>query len=111
MSSNKLSYFGDFAACLVALLGLALTTLTSVNASGSIGWIGALIAGVGLWTLSEYLVHRWIYHERPVIRAYHEAHHQQPQALLGSPVGFGIVVIFLVVYLQSNPLALFWRVD
>jgi sterol desaturase/sphingolipid hydroxylase (fatty acid hydroxylase superfamily) len=106
MSLNKLSYFGDFAACLLALLGLALTTLVSVNASDSIWWIVALIGGVGLWTLTEYLVHRWIYHKIPVIRAYHEAHHQQPLALLGSPVGFGIAVIFLVVYLPIKPFSL-----
>ena len=106
MSLNKLSYFGDFAACLLSLLGLALTTLMSVNANGLVWWIGALVAGIGLWTLTEYLVHRWIYHKIPIIRTYHEAHHQQPRALLGSPVGFGVIVIFLVVYVPIKPFSL-----
>jgi sterol desaturase/sphingolipid hydroxylase (fatty acid hydroxylase superfamily) len=106
MSLNKLSYFGDFAACLIALVWLALVTLTSVDAPGLICWVGALIAGIVLWTLTEYLVHRWIYHKIPIIRTYHEAHHLEPRALLGTPVGLGIVVIFMVVYLPIKPFSL-----
>jgi sterol desaturase/sphingolipid hydroxylase (fatty acid hydroxylase superfamily) len=106
MSLSKLSYFGDFAACLMALFGLALAMLSSVNAAGMIWWVGALIVGIVLWTLTEYVVHRFIYHTMPIIRTYHEAHHQEPRALLGTPVGLGIVVIFLVVYFPIKPFSL-----
>jgi sterol desaturase/sphingolipid hydroxylase (fatty acid hydroxylase superfamily) len=103
MSLSKFSYFGDFVACLASLFALDAATLWYVNTRGFLWWLGALIVGAGLWTLMEYLVHRWIYHRFPIIRTYHEAHHVAPRALLGSPVGLGIMVIFLLVYLPLQP--------
>src|ERR1017187_7682510 len=48
----------------------------------------ALLALTGLlsWTLTEYLLHRYVYHEwHSFLSVGHALHHQDPQALIGIP--------------------------
>jgi sterol desaturase/sphingolipid hydroxylase (fatty acid hydroxylase superfamily) len=104
MPLNKFSYFGDFGVCLATLFGLAAATVWGRSAGALLWWMALFALGGGIWTLAEYLVHRWVYHKLPVIKNYHEAHHVEPRALLGSPVGLGVVVIFSFVYLPLRPI-------
>ena len=49
-------------------------------------WIvaaGAFAVGALLWTLVEYLLHRYILHHLPYIKEMHEAHHNEQDALVG----------------------------
>ena len=63
------------------------------------GWIGIrqwsgeaipaallVVAGVALWSLGEYVLHRWLFHGPfAAIRREHARHHQHPRALISSP--------------------------
>ena len=67
----------------VMLVFLALAIRSDLGASQII--LGILL-GVFLWTLTEYAVHRFIFHFKPrtdwqenVIFLFHENHHVQPQ--------------------------------
>jgi sterol desaturase/sphingolipid hydroxylase (fatty acid hydroxylase superfamily) len=62
-------------------------------------WLLALIIGLGLWTLMEYGIHRWLYHGLEVLMRLHDAHHKEPNAHIGAPPFVGIALIFLIVYL------------
>ena len=50
-------------------------------------WAGALfLSGIAMWTLSEYVFHRWLYHfGLAIARAGHEKHHDNPTAYLALP--------------------------
>ena len=42
--------------------------------------------GAAVWTLTEYLFHRWVYHLGfAITRAGHEMHHQNPKGYLAMP--------------------------
>ncbi len=62
-------------------------------------WFAA-VCGVMLWTLVEYLVHRFIYHKVPILRELHGMHHARPCDLIGSPIWVSIasfVVFFFIL--------------
>ena len=47
---------------------------------------GLFAAGVLLWTLSEYVFHRWVYHLGfEITRHGHERHHEDPTAYIAMP--------------------------
>jgi len=52
------------------------------------GWAKAvtlLVAGLALWTLAEYLIHRFAFHHFPMMKEVHLAHHDDPRDLIGTP--------------------------
>ncbi len=54
--------------------------------AGALYMTGMFVLGIGLWTLTEYCAHRWIYHwEFALARSGHEKHHDDPLAHLAMP--------------------------
>ncbi len=53
----------------------------------SLEWgLGALLFGYCIWGLTEYVFHRWIYHEETwVFGMGHQRHHENAQTLLAMP--------------------------
>jgi len=45
-------------------------------------WGASLVFGAALWTLVEYLIHRYAYHHAPILAPLHDAHHKEPLAFL-----------------------------
>ncbi|WP_426435571.1 sterol desaturase family protein [Bradyrhizobium genosp. P] len=54
-------------------------------------WWFAAVSGMMLWTLAEYLVHRFVYHKVPIVRDLHGMHHSRPRDLIGAPIWVSIV--------------------
>lgn len=87
MRLGKFGYFFDFALCppLVAYFGyhafrdLAMTAVANSAFS--------FFCGLFAWTLTEYLVHRYLFHGAPILRGMHAAHHAEPDRFIGSPPG------------------------
>ena len=92
-------YFGDFAAIPLLVALFFYLALTSQGVSAVPGLALYLAVGLATWTLAEYLIHRFVYHHAPLLSPLHDAHHRQPDALIGVPsfVSSGFVV--LVCYL------------
>jgi len=44
-----------------------------------------------LWTLVEYLLHRFVYHKVAVVRELHGMHHSHPNDFIGAPIWVSIV--------------------
>lgn len=63
-------------------------------------------AGLVGWTLAEYLLHRFALHRWPYFSNFHKAHHDEPRAMIGSPVLFSMLIfarsIFLPVFLLAG---------
>src|ERR1700691_5500307 len=54
----------------------------------------AFLVGLAVWTFVEYVVHRWVYHAVPFFEKLHDAHHDDPKALIGVPsfVSSGLIL-------------------
>ena len=99
MELSKALYFGDFVAIPVAILVLAATAISG-RGFESIGlWLLAFVVGLFVWTFVEYVVHRWVYHAIPFFEKFHDAHHNDPDALIGVPsfVSSGLILAVLFV--------------
>src|SRR5450432_3668861 len=103
MKLGKALYFGDFVAIPLAIAGLAAWALPGRGMLGAIVWTASLPVGLLVWTLVEYIVHRWVFHEVPFFEKYHDAHHAEPLALIGVP-SFASIGIILVGFFLA-PLA------
>ncbi len=58
-----------------------------------------LIAGYALWTLVEYLMHRFAFHHMPGVVALHMAHHADAGELIGTPTILSLTLIVGLGYL------------
>jgi sterol desaturase/sphingolipid hydroxylase (fatty acid hydroxylase superfamily) len=108
MTLSKAFYFGDFVAGPIAIIVLATVALAGRDIEAAGLWVVTLLAGVGAWTLVEYAVHRWVYHRVAFFQTFHDAHHADPRALIGTPsfVSVGIVLgVFFTPLLAAGVVA------
>ena len=66
------------------------------------------ILGLVIWTLAEYLLHRFVLHSWPYFARYHQAHHDDPRALIGSPTLFSLAIFASIVLLPAALLLGLW---
>jgi len=59
--------------------------------------------GLVLWTLAEYLIHRFAFHHMPMVKDAHLEHHAEPEGLHGSPT-----LVTVLVFLCGAFLPLCW---
>lgn len=85
MKLSKALYFGDFVAIPVAIVALAAAAISERGVEAAGLWLLAFGAGLFVWTFVEYVVHRWVYHGVAFFEKFHDAHHQDPKALIGVP--------------------------
>jgi sterol desaturase/sphingolipid hydroxylase (fatty acid hydroxylase superfamily) len=104
MQQRAISYFADMVACPLLAGALAIFALTHITKSALVEWCLLVMIGAALWTVTEYFMHRVIYHRIPIFEKYHEAHHTDPRAYVGAPPMVGTSVVFVVSFV---PLATF----
>lgn len=108
LGSSKFNYWFGYVA------NLLLVAWMVQHAWGSEGLRLSPVATVGLaaigllsWTLSEYLLHRYVYHVWPsALSVGHDLHHKDPKALLGVPwwlTSIVVVAVFEIMALCFNP--------
>lgn len=100
MPIGKFLYFGDFAVIPVAILLFGGLALADRGLAAAPAFALSLVVGIVVWTLVEYLIHRFVYHRAPVLTALHEAHHRDPAAYIGVPSFFSSGLIIAVSYLS-----------
>jgi sterol desaturase/sphingolipid hydroxylase (fatty acid hydroxylase superfamily) len=98
MRQSAISYFADMLLCPLVVAGLAIFASIHFAEFALVEWGLMAIAGVVLWTVVEYAMHRFIYHRVDLFKRYHEAHHASPQAYVGAPPGVGMCLIFLLSF-------------
>jgi sterol desaturase/sphingolipid hydroxylase (fatty acid hydroxylase superfamily) len=99
MKLSKALYFGDFVAIPVVILLLAAAAIRQEGFTGAGLWSVAFVVGLLAWTFVEYAVHRWVYHAIPFFEKFHDAHHEDPKALIGVPsfISSGIILAVFFV--------------
>jgi sterol desaturase/sphingolipid hydroxylase (fatty acid hydroxylase superfamily) len=95
MKLSLFSYYLDFA--LVPLLMALLAAQMSLGEYST--GAAAIMLGFALWTLAEYLVHRFLYHRIAFFQRLHDAHHASPKDLIGGPplLAIGLILVLVAV--------------
>lgn len=75
------SYYADFMFTPVILLTLALLSIPF--ATDRVVLVAAIVAGMVLWTLAEYWIHRSLFHR--VFKRAHHLHHIRPRGYDAAP--------------------------
>ena len=98
MRLSNLSYYSDFFISMALCAWMLAVVIAYRTWLEGAQWAAAAATGAAAWTLIEYAMHRWFYHDTPYIRDLHAAHHATPGAHIGAPPLIGIVLIFAVCY-------------
>ena len=93
MQLSKFSYYSDFVLYPVVYIGLAAASLRGITWTGGAEWLCALAAGVVLWTLMEYVLHRTALHSVGYFVPMHGLHHSAPLAFIGTPTWLSVSVL------------------
>ena len=94
------AFFADFYAYPAA----AATLMALAVAADPRGWIATLAivaAGLALWSLVEYLLHRYVLHHVKWVKDQHDVHHDDQMALVGTPTWFSLLVFAAFVTLPT----------
>jgi sterol desaturase/sphingolipid hydroxylase (fatty acid hydroxylase superfamily) len=106
MQLSIIGYYSDFVVYPVVIAMLAAIGTHDIGKDGALAWIAVVFACVGLWTLIEYLMHRFVLHHIPYIREMHDRHHVEERESVGTPtwlsLGAHALIVFFPLLLVSN---------
>jgi sterol desaturase/sphingolipid hydroxylase (fatty acid hydroxylase superfamily) len=107
MDRSKASYYADMVLYPVLIAGLFLADLSAADRTPFAWlWLVSCLVGIPVWTLLEYLLHRFVFHELPGIVELHAMHHARPSAYVASPVWVGFLawsgIVFLPLWLAGD---------
>jgi dihydroceramide fatty acyl 2-hydroxylase len=74
---NRARYYADF-----ALMPAIVLLLLASNVG--LRFVLVTAAGFALWSLAEYIIHRFAFHHLPWLRLEHDRHHADPAAYIGA---------------------------
>lgn len=92
MQLSKFSYYSDFVVYPITVIALTAVNFRQFTWHGGGGWLAACLAGLVLWTLLEYVLHRIALHRMPVFSPMHSLHHGEPLAFIGTPSWVSVTV-------------------
>ncbi|MDE2370571.1 MAG: sterol desaturase family protein [Burkholderiales bacterium] len=105
---SRLGYFADFAfysLAVVVLAGLEFGRLAEGRQWQALACVGA---GLGAWTLLEYLIHRYVLHGVRPFSRWHAMHHERPRALIATPTPVTAALFAVLVFLPAFELGSLW---
>jgi sterol desaturase/sphingolipid hydroxylase (fatty acid hydroxylase superfamily) len=107
VNHTKIGYYAELFVYPIVVGGLLLYDVDRNGFALHSRWWFAAVCGAMVWTLAEYLVHRFIYHKVPVLRELHGLHHSRPSDFIGAPIWVSVVTFFSLFLV----LALLWDVE
>lgn len=102
LEQSKLAYRADFVLYGAAAAMLATYVALTTPASQWPATAGLIAAGLMVWTLTEYLLHRFVLHGLLPFRDWHAEHHKRPTALICSPTIVTAALFVVTVYLPAS---------
>lgn len=93
MRLSKSSYFADF---VVYPPSAGVLIAAALWPGSRLSWTASVLAvltGLAVWTLVEYITHRFILHEVRYLAAMHELHHDDPNGFVGTPTWLSLGLI------------------
>ena len=105
---SKFTYFADFAVYLaaVAILPWLLFRLAPPSLRESL--VLAAFAGLAIWSVTEYAMHRLVFHGIEPFQRMHLEHHRRPRALIATPTVLSLAMIAGLFWLPAILLAGRW---
>jgi hypothetical protein len=97
MRLTKIGYYSEYIIYPVLAVGLVGTALWR-SPERAVTLVATFVAGVALWTLVEYILHRFVLHHVPYVKEMHDAHHHDQAALIGTPVWLSLVIFVVFVF-------------
>src|SRR5262249_45000653 len=91
MKQTRIGYYADLFFYPVVVGGFLLYDLSVRAFALHARWWFAVVCGAMLWTLVEYLLHRFVYHEVAVAKELHWMHHVHPNDFVGAPIWVSII--------------------
>jgi len=111
MQLSKLSYYSDFVVYPVVVIALTGINARHVDWQSGGEWLIAVLAGVVLWTLMEYFIHRIALHWKTIFSPMHALHHGSPLAYIATPSWISVTVWIGIILLPTWYFAGFNRAD
>jgi sterol desaturase/sphingolipid hydroxylase (fatty acid hydroxylase superfamily) len=107
VNQTRIGYYAELFVYPIVVGGLLLYDVDGSGFALHLRWWFAAVCGAMLWTLAEYLVHRFVYHKVPILRELHGMHHSRPCDFIGAPIWVSILSFSSVFFL----LALLWDLE
>lgn len=100
MSQSRIAYYADLFVYPIVVVGFLVLDVETSRFTLHARWWCTFLLGAVLWTLVEYLLHRFVYHDMPIVKELHAMHHARPIDFVGSPLwtsllGFSAVLLIL----------------
>lgn len=99
MRLGSAAYYLDFILYPLMIAGLAAFASWRASPLEIATALGAFALGLGIWSLVEYILHRFVLHRLPYVREMHDSHHDDQKALIGAPTWLSLAVFACLVYL------------
>jgi len=107
VNQTKIGFYADLFFYPIVIGGWLLYDLCGRHFALHSRWWLAFVCGAMLWTLVEYLLHRFVYHEVAGIKELHGMHHARPNDFIGSPLWVSIASFACLL----AGLALAWNLE
>ena len=95
VQENPFGYYLDFYVYPVVLVALPFLALREPGHPSAASWFAAAAIGLAVWTLVEYILHRYVLHNVFYFKGMHDSHHDEPKALIETPIYYSLA--FLVI--------------
>jgi sterol desaturase/sphingolipid hydroxylase (fatty acid hydroxylase superfamily) len=95
MQLSKLSYYSDFVVYPLVVISLTAIGVNHISWAGVREWLCAGTAGMVLWTLMEYALHRIALHRMPYFSPLHGLHHAAPLSFIGTPTWMSVSILVM----------------
>lgn len=78
-SMNSIEFFADF-----FMVPVFIIFMMHYNQASILFMVSLILTGMILWTLVEYIMHRYLFHNTWLFKEQHDDHHRKPKALIGN---------------------------
>ncbi len=102
MQLSKFSYYADFIVYPVVIVALTAIAFDHSTWASATEWLGASLAGMALWTLMEYALHRVALHRVRIFSPMHDLHHAAPLDLIGTPSWISVTVLSVGILVPAR---------
>ena len=99
MRLGPIGYYSDFFVYPAVIFLLAALGLAEAGRGGAPEWVAIFLLCLALWTLVEYLMHRFALHHIPYIKEMHDEHHVHESAPIGTPTYISLSLHIALVFL------------
>lgn len=108
LEHGKIVYWADFGVYGAAILALAAWLVADAPPARWPELAACAAAGMALWTLIEYILHRFFLHGLQPFLGWHAEHHRRPMALIGLPTYISALLFTALVFAPAWGLGGAW---